>query len=170
MKLNEEHFFIERVEKLFPLKKAQDFPKRSHKYNHYKLPRIPSFNFSKKKISKALNNASYLTKKDLKRDALHTHQCCANPKKFIPITNPKKTGWTSKRVETWRLKAFLLATKKLRKMITSYPVQKYKITKIIKKDPQAELNKQQTNAWQELIKLNEERHFHLTRITRILSD
>lgn len=166
---------LERVKELFlrgkQLKSPQNPPSKG--FNSVKIPRIPRPHPQQKADKRKQKFAiSSLKLQDLQDAALNTHKCCAHQKDFLHLAaSSLEMNFLLGRVKTWRYKECLLAFRNLKKMHKERESGKnHRVTLIPQtKDSQQQEDRKKLELWQELIKLNEERHFHLTRITKILS-
>jgi hypothetical protein len=176
---------IDRVKELFPKGKELFHSKESplpfsHECNLVKLPRVAiSIDFldieTKKpatKVKGKLKNPSQLSEKQLSEDARNAHKCCANQKDFLVLPDDTVgVGLNPERVRSWKLKEYLLASRKLKKMHkTQAHAEKAHEVTLIEKPSEIDTEKEKVEQWQELLKMHEERHFQLTRITKFLID
>ena len=87
---------------------------------------------------------------------------------FITNRPQSERGLSQKRVHGWKLREFVLAKQKLEELnLASASYRTHTITSF--EDPADSNLYQQTQEWQDLLSAKEERHFQITRITRILS-
>jgi hypothetical protein len=177
---------IERVKELFPQKQIP-LPHNevtlpfSHECSLVKLPRsalsldLLLIKSKADKTKKKLKSFSSLNQKELSAGARNAQKCCANQKDFLILNdNAFGSGLNPERVRNWKLKEYLLASRNLKKMRSEQEKGKkssdfHNVTLIDKLTPKSE-ERQNMEQWQELLKLKEERHFHLTRITKFLID
>lgn len=146
----------EKVEKLFPFKKEADNEK-PFRYV-YQIHKLPEKFLAYRKLS------SMIPQQKPKREV---NQVSGKTLFFVPAGEKIKQEkpLSPDRVKSWRLKVYLLASERLKKVDAKKDMRcGCKVTLINRKVETKEV------PWQELLKPYEERQFQITRLTKILSD
>jgi hypothetical protein len=132
---------------------------QAHECKQVKLPRPPK-----------------PTQQNKRRNA-QPHTICHTPSagkgvSVLPKTSPEgESGLTPGRVKGWALKEIRPASRHLGRQTASKQSSLARtVTPFVEEDVELAEKRAQKEAWQDFIKSKEERHYHITRITKILSD